>query len=238
MEKHERLETGEGTLDVVYHIPENPRAWVVSLHGLESDKNGNKPILLAERLLPRGIGVVRFDFRGCGASSGEFSQTNVGTRLEDTRAVVHALAGKAGGKTLGLFGSSMGGYVALFAATDPEIAPSVRATVALASPAQLNDLVEASGSELAHLRGFVDEHLAGRYLQVPTDICNVLILHGEADETVPVAHSEDIWNRLSEPKERFLFPACDHRFSDTRDLHRAMDEAATWFCRYLLPAED
>lgn len=233
-ERHLRIPVGDDELDTVYHIPDAPaRGWVVSLHGLESNKDGSKPIELARRLLAKGIGVVRFDFRGCGQSTGKFQDTNVQTRLDDARAVIHALEREPGGKNLGLFGSSMGGYVALFLSADHRLADRVHATVALAAPSNLDDLISASPDAVTGLRAFIKEYREGLFKQVPAGQKAVLLLHGDADETVPVGHSEDVWHGLQEPRERRIFNGCDHRFSNPADLETAMNEAASWFERYL-----
>ena len=223
---------GGDVLSAVFHEPAHPRAWVVTLHGMESNKEGSKPIELAKRLLPDGIGVVRFDFRGCGESSGEFAATNVATRLADARAVIGALAKRPGGSNLGLFGSSMGGYVALFLAVDPQVGDRVKATVGLASPANVDDLVPLA-LQMPSLQGFATEYQTGGFRNVPTGQSHVLLLHGDADETVPVAHAETIWQGLREPRNKIIFSGCDHRFSNPADLAAAMNEAASWFRRYL-----
>lgn len=199
---------------------------------MESNKDGSKPIELAKRVMPHGIGVVRFDFRGCGESTGAFGETNVQTRIDDARAVIEDLTDRSGGKRLGLFGSSMGGYIALFLAVDPVVATYVKATVGLASPANLDDLVPAA-AEMPSLQGFASEYQAGGFRNVPQGQSHVLLLHGDADETVPVAHAETIWQGLREPRNKLIFPGCDHRFSNPADLAAAMDEAAGWYLRFL-----
>jgi alpha-beta hydrolase superfamily lysophospholipase len=233
-EQHLRIPVGNDQLDAVYHRPDSEiRGWVVSFHGLESNKEGSKPIELANRLLPHGIGVVRFDFRGCGQSTGRFADTNVQTRLDDARAVISALAKEPGGGNLGLFGSSMGGFVGLFLGADPGLADRVRANVALAAPSNLDDLVTASPDTVAGLKAFIEEYQAGKFRRIPPGQSNVLLLHGDADEVVPVAHCDDVWQGLAEPRERRIFSACDHRFSNPTDLSAAMDEAAAWILRFL-----
>lgn len=225
-----RLPLADTELDVVFHTPSQPRAWVVCLHGLESDKDGRKYFMLADRITPHGIGVVRFDFRGCGKSGGRFEETNVGTRVADARAVLEATHKQAGGKRLGLFGSSMGGFVALFLSTDP----GVEATVTLAAPANLDDLVDGDQQQASHLAAFVAEHRAGEYRKLPPAIPNLLLMHGSNDEVVPPAHARIIGQHQVDPAGYRMFPGGDHRFSDPDQLDEAMQDAVDWFTARLL----
>ena len=225
-----RLPLAGTELDVVFHTPHHPRAWVVCLHGLESDKDGRKYFMLADRLLPHGIGVVRFDFRGCGQSGGSFEDTNVGTRLEDARAVMEATRKQAGGSRLGLFGSSMGGFVGLFLTSEPGVA----ATVTLAAPANLDDLVERHQDQVDNLRAFAEEHRAGHYRKLPPTVPNLFLMHGSNDDVVPPAHARIIARHQVEPAGFRMFAGGDHRFSDPQHLDDAMQEAVDWFTGRLL----
>lgn len=234
MEERRTLRIDGVDLAAVFHVPAHPVAWVVCLHGLESNKDGGKPLALAARLVPKNIGVVRFDFRGCGESGGEFLHTNIATRIADTRAVLKALEERPGGRRVGLFGSSMGGYVALFMAVDPAYGNRIEATVALASPANLDDLSSAPDG-IDRMHAFAEEYRGGGYRAVPVGQRNVLLLHGAADEVVPVSHAEAIWQGLAEPRAKHIFDTADHRFSNTVDLDAGMNEAADWFLRCFEP---
>ena len=73
-----------GTVAMVLHLPGTaPGPCVVTCHGLTASKDSDKYLLLADELDKAGISVARFDFRGCGESSGVEDETTVATRLED-----------------------------------------------------------------------------------------------------------------------------------------------------------
>ena len=228
-----RIPSGNGELDVALHRPAAPKAWVVTLHGLESNKEGSKYFALAERLDPLGIGVVRFDFRGCGVSTGDFAGTNVATRVDDALAVLNRASTWPGGHRLGLFGSSMGGYVGFFVAAHARWRNRLGAFVSLASPENLDDLMGPALQHMAPMHAFVEEYRTGGYRAVPAGVANVLLLHGERDDVVPVAHAQRIWDGLSEPRKMRIFPGGDHRFSSLGDLGVALDESTAWFRRLL-----
>jgi pimeloyl-ACP methyl ester carboxylesterase len=88
---------------------------LVYLHGLGSDRGGEKARFLEARALERGFGFARFDFRGHGESSGRFEGTTFSRHLEDVAAVLGHLRSGAAGRAPGrvvLVGASFGAVVA------------------------------------------------------------------------------------------------------------------------------
>ncbi len=74
--------------------------------------------------------ALRFDFRYVGESSGKFADITYSGEVEDLQAAYELIQNRQPGKTA-IFGSSMGGTVALlFAAEEPKVA----AVVTLAAP--------------------------------------------------------------------------------------------------------
>jgi pimeloyl-ACP methyl ester carboxylesterase len=85
------------------------------LHGLGSDRRGEKALFLEQFLVSRGFGFTRFDFRGHGDSSGRFEELTISRHLEDVRAVVSHLASGAAGtppRRFVLIGASLGALIA------------------------------------------------------------------------------------------------------------------------------
>jgi len=54
-------------------------------HGMESAKNSEKLIFLAQSLAERGVLALRFDFRYVGESSGKFAEITYSGEVEDSR---------------------------------------------------------------------------------------------------------------------------------------------------------
>ena len=118
-ERHAVAVSG-GTVALALHLPAGagPFACVLACHGLGASKESDKYLLLGEELPRAGLALARFDFRGCGESTGIESDTTVGTRIEDALAVLDRLAKHSRlDARVGLLGSSMGGFVALHVAT-------------------------------------------------------------------------------------------------------------------------
>lgn len=85
---------------------------IVFLGGFASDMTGTKATFLHEKCVEAGLGFLRFDYRGHGASSGRFEEGCIGDWLDDALTVLDRLTQ---GPQI-LVGSSMGGWIALLMA--------------------------------------------------------------------------------------------------------------------------
>lgn len=102
-----------GKLEVVVHIPDvAPRAIAVIAHPLPTvgGTMENKIVTtLAKTFTELGFAALRFNFRGVGASSGEFDNGN--GEVDDALTVTRYALSKYGDLPLILSGFSFGGYV-------------------------------------------------------------------------------------------------------------------------------
>jgi pimeloyl-ACP methyl ester carboxylesterase len=159
---------------------------VVVLHGAGSCKENHFDFARACRAA--GLAALVFDARGHGASEGPMD----GRAVADVAAMTACLRAEAGVETVGLRGSSMGGYLAIVAA-----APSGAAAVVAICPASSAGLREglragrfdfdADVRALEAALGAHDEMAAAAMLEAP-----LLVLHAQGDEVVPVEHSRAI----------------------------------------------
>lgn len=208
-----------------------------------STKNGTKHRLLADELEKRGVACLRFDFAGCGESEGRLFDMTYTREMEDVDAAIEFLAAR-GVLALGLFGSSMGGAVALLAAARDE---RVVAIVTLAAVAHPELLAERHLEEVASwdARGYIetlegpigrglyddakghDVIAAVRVLRAP-----LLVLHGEEDEVVPVDDAHDIATAARNVCLEVVSGA-DHRFTNAVHLRPAMVQAADFLAGHL-----
>jgi dipeptidyl aminopeptidase/acylaminoacyl peptidase len=227
-----RLPIPGGALALVLHLPERtPAPCVVACHGLNSSKDGEKLLRLGEELPRAGLAVARFDFRGCGESSGVEEETTIASRLEDVETVLAFLAAQPelDGR-LGLLGSSLGGFVALHAAASRPGTP----VVTWNAPASLTELANDDLPEGRRLGvPFALEYATGRYALAPPALSHHLIVHGEADEVVGLEHGMALHEQAAEPVELVLIPGGDHRLSDPAHRERAVAAAIEWFLTWL-----
>jgi pimeloyl-ACP methyl ester carboxylesterase len=212
---------------------------IVFLHGLMSDRGGDKALRVEAFCRTRGLASLRFDYFGHGESSGTFTDGTIGRWAEDAVAVIDQLT--EGPQVL--VGSSLGGWIMLLAARHrPD---RIAALVGLASAADFTeDIMPAvfSSEQLAAMErdGRVDipsdygeepytftQHLLdeGRdhlLLRGPIPIqAPVRLIHGMRDPDVPWETSMRIREHLeSDDVEVILVKNGDHRLSEPRDLER------------------
>lgn len=74
---------------------------------------------LAGRLCGAGFPVLRFDYYGCGDSSGKAEEGSIGEWREDTLTAVSQVRQRSGASQVCLLGLRIGGTVAMMAATEP-----------------------------------------------------------------------------------------------------------------------
>ncbi|WP_428493311.1 alpha/beta hydrolase [Rhodopila sp.] len=229
------LDRGNGTkLAWAHHPGREPT--VVFLPGFRSDMTGDKATALAAFCADRGHAMLRFDYSGHGASSGDFLAGTIGAWSADALAVIDALTT---GQLI-LVGSSMGGWIALLAAiARPD---RVAALVGIAAAPDFTQRLmwdAMTPAEQATLRRDGVLYVPSQYGD-PTPITHALIqdganhlllsrripircplrlLHGQADPDVPwdlalqiaeQAESQDV--RVSLVKDG------DHRLSRPADL--------------------
>jgi alpha-beta hydrolase superfamily lysophospholipase len=227
------LSSGGFFLKGYLHLPPvNHPPFVIGCHGLFSDKNSPKQVELAKHCNDLNMAYFRFDHRGCGESKAPFETvTSLDARCTDLKAAAKMLKTREDlGDSMGLFGSSMGGTVCLSMAGRLQAA----SVISWAAPIRSADLLQkhagtSDGSDVPFKKN-------------PFDICNqladlqnVLIFHGDADETVPLSHAAEIYERVAEPKKLVVFPQSDHRMSNRVDQQSFLREASLWFQTFLKP---
>ncbi len=218
------IEAGGTLLSAVAHLPAVvPAPVVVCSHGLLSTKESQKFISVCNALASEGFCSLRFDFSGCGQSGRRSGAGLIDARRRDLASVMaFALKQPYSDGRLGLFGSSLGGFLSLLAANErPEM---VFATVSWSAPFDV-------GSK--HARKV--EEIFPEGLGSPADLTGldragrVLLLHGQSDEIVPWTESVQIYNRLKDPSRLFLLRNADHRIREPSWRTLAIRETMIWF---------
>jgi uncharacterized protein len=199
----EELGARDGLAYALFVPDEQPLGGVVILHGAGSCKENHFDF--ARALRAAGMAAVAFDQRGHGASDGALD----GRAVADVATMASALPP---GAPLGLRGSSMGGYLALVAAAQLDAA----AVVAIC-PASTDHLARGLADErfdfradADRLQAFLAEHPLDAV--VPDLAAELLLLHAEGDEQVPVQHSRDLAALADARRSRYVeVPGGDHR---------------------------
>jgi pimeloyl-ACP methyl ester carboxylesterase len=214
------------------------RDLVVIAHGVTSHRGRPWALDLAAALNAAEIAVVQFSFSGNGDSEGRFEDATPTKEAEDLGSVLDAFAGFR----VACVGHSMGGAVsALRASRDPRI----RVLVSLAG--------------MVHVHGFMQRHFGHLRLGDPmlgkpgcpwnrnleddarrigslTAVARSihipwLLVHGTADELVPLQDSLDARAAAKGHPELVTLEAADHRFSGAHDA--LLQAVVPWIGRQL-----
>jgi alpha/beta superfamily hydrolase len=144
-----------------------------------------KVVYQAAKAMSRiGCAVLRFNFRGAGASAGEFS--NGPGEMDDFRTALDYMAERYPGRPLWTAGMSFGSWIALTIGADDA---RVSTLVGIALPVDRYDFDAVARS--AKPKFFI---------------------HGERDELCPLKVVREFYARCAEPKELVVIDAADHLF--------------------------
>ena len=167
--------------------PDGLRAAVVFAHPLTSQGGTmhTKVVYQAAKALSRiGCAVLRFNFRGAGASAGTFD--NGPGETNDFRAALDFMHAEYPAAPMWAAGMSFGAWVALtVGAADPRVST----LIGIAPPISRYDF------------GAVERSTKPKFF-----------IHGERDELSPLKDMREFYARAAEPKELVVVDGADHLF--------------------------
>ena len=180
--------------------PGGVRAAVVFGHP-HTDYGGTmhtKVVYQSAKALSRiGCAVLRFNFRGAGASAGTF--TNGPGEMDDFRAALDFMHAEYPVTTMWAAGMSFGAWVALSVGVDD---PRVSTLIGIAPPISRYDF------------GAIERSTKPQFF-----------IHGEFDELVPLKAMREFYARAAEPKELIVIDAADHLFDGrAHDVADALED--------------
>jgi alpha/beta superfamily hydrolase len=220
---------------VIHHPHHESRGCIITSHGLLSNKDSDKFIALGDRFAEEGFTVLRFDFSGCGESEGNIAATTATGRKEDLLAALAFMQSHVSGNSqaIGLLGSSMGGFVSLLVASCRK---DIQAVAVWATPFSFEELREGitlSSGGIIKERFFDDvRHYCAAEL-VP-GVRNLLIIHGDCDETVPLHHAHRIYEKAREPRQLEIIAGADHSITGPEHREKAIALSLGWFKKYFV----
>jgi uncharacterized protein len=231
MQKKIQFKSDEFLIFGVLHLPDikHPPT-VIGSHGLLSSGDSPKQIALAQSCNENGIAYFRFDHRGCGKSSGDFSSaTTFDGRCRDLiHAVQFILDCPETGSQMALFGSSYGGAVSF--AVFPFF--QTKAIVTVAAPVRLDSIQPPyinNPAEKTRLNSLSRKMLSFDVSDRLSDVSNILIFHGDADTVVPFSNALEIYDKSKSPKKLIRQAMGDHPMSNTCHQKEFTRLAVEWF---------
>ncbi|MGB9635078.1 MAG: alpha/beta hydrolase [Candidatus Micrarchaeia archaeon] len=236
------LESNNRKVVADYYHNGNNRSAMVLLHGFLSSKESMSGI--ADELLKSGFDSIAIDYNGHGDSEGDFSEFTISRAIDDCRSA-HVFLSSNGYEKIGILGFSIGGYVALNYTKKHSGVDTLVLCAPLSSFSQI--FGNADLPEWKKTNMFNSEHL-GLSIRLNYDFYEdgmsydgydtytsinvpVLILHGVADDVVPILHSEMLLKSL---KNAYLFRLnSNHSIFSNKSYNEAIDAILKWLRTYL-----
>lgn len=191
-----------------------PLGTILFLHG--NAENMSTHVNSVLWLAYSGYRVFLFDYRGYGKSEGKATMDGVHA---DALAAIDALFGmdEVDRDRVAVLGQSLGGAVAVYAVANSPHKARIRALVIESAFSGYREIAREKVAEVSLLKPFrcplarlvTDRYSPrlwiGRVAPVP-----LLVIHGDADRVVPVAHGERLFALAGEPKELWIVPGAGH----------------------------
>ena len=195
---------------------------------------------LEERLNQKAFSTFRFDFFGHGESAGEFENITISEAKDDVLNAIRFVK-DSGYERIGLMGSSFGGFASILAAgqSDDLFVLALKSPVSdylglLITRDHDIDIktwrqkgfifVEASDGKKVRLNYsfFADAERMQGYALAGNIKAPTLIVHGDQDETVPLAQSQKATDFI--PNCRLeVIEGADHTYSDPPHFEKMLD---------------
>lgn len=226
-------------IDYRFHGDASDKSKIVIIgHGVTGNLDRPWAEGLANALADAGFPAVRFSFAGNGDSEGDFRACTVSKEVNDLGAVIDA-AKEAGYEEIIYAGHSMGGAVGVLRASSDD---RINRLISLAGMVHTAKFAEVEFGEETPDEGcmwededcplsstFVDDMNAiGTVVGKASDIhVPWLLIHGDADDVVPIEESREIFAQANEPKKFVELPGVGHVFAD-EGLAPMIDSVVSW----------
>ncbi|NBD26825.1 alpha/beta hydrolase family protein [Paenibacillus glycinis] len=223
---------------------------VIICHGFIGNRMGTDRLFVeaAEQLTRSGHLVLRFDYGGCGESTGDYGSGGLDELIAQTRTVIDYASGLdlVDSERLVLLGHSLGGAVAvLTAARDARVkslvlwAPvahpymDIRNIVGMKAIEEIDTVGKTDYMHYLFTKRFTDS-LA--QFQPLTELGgyggDVLIVHGTADTVIPVdycfLYQKMFWLRKEGNCDKEVILQGDHTFSSKASRDELFDVSLRW----------
>jgi fermentation-respiration switch protein FrsA (DUF1100 family) len=225
-----------------FHRPATRRV-IVGCHGYRGSKS--ELIGIATLLWRAGFNVLLFDYHGHGADIG--APVTLGYReVQDFFGALDYVERRVPGAAVGVIGFSMGASIAIIGSARR---PDVRCVVADSPFTSHHDVVLHNIQRVTHVSGHLIARVADAFIfrragYRARDVAPVrevaaiaprplLVIHGTADTTIPVAQAYAVYEAAREPKELWLGEGAGHCGTYFLDRPGYSERVTTFFARYL-----
>ncbi|OAS16267.1 alpha/beta hydrolase family protein [Paenibacillus oryzisoli] len=223
---------------------------IIICHGFIGSRIGVDRLFVkaARSFSEQGYFVLRFDYGGCGESTGDYGAGGLDVLIEQTRRVIDygVSIDCVDLSRVILLGHSLGGAAAVLTAAKDHRVKTLVLWSAVAHPH--NDIMRIVGKneyEKLPLGGTIDHHgykLTSRFFdslsqhqpfeQLRKFTGDVFVLHGTADETIPVDYAplyqKMFWLRKEGQCDLELVFQANHTYSTTPSTTELLEKTGDW----------
>ncbi|WEL19717.1 alpha/beta hydrolase [Candidatus Nanohalococcus occultus] len=226
-----RFENGYGLTLAGDYWKAKSRKGIVMAHGFSQDrKYRGRFETLAEKFNEAGFNVLTFDFSGCGES--ERTAITAEKQVQDLEAAIEYMKSR-GAENIGLFGHSLGGYIALRNHNEVD-ALVLTAPVTYGIDLPPNRIWELSINLFGKLPSWSYLKRSKKLMWIGADIvkemravnqkkllseikCSVLIIQGDEDPVISMEKSKDAVNIL-ESADLEVVEGLNHDYGEHIDV--------------------
>jgi dipeptidyl aminopeptidase/acylaminoacyl peptidase len=197
---------------------------VLRPHGYRSNKDRTSSTALAEEFSGDKIVFFRFDMHGHGESEGNPAVTDARQCVDDVMRAIGYLRTLAvvDPRKIAITGSSLGGLATTLAAAWDDVACAV--------PVCPVSSYEPFSSRAIDFHALPKDNV---YAEAEKIKCQVLVVHGDKDDIVPIGQSKELVKHLKKGKLHVVKGA-DHQFSDEKHFREMIKTVADFIRKVLL----
>ena len=218
------------------------KLYIIFLPGFMSDIEGKKPQVFKKYAIKKKLGFLAVEYHGHGKSSGKFTEGNISKWTNDARLSIKKIVKK---NNFILIGSSMGAWISLNLFRD--FKKQIKGLVGIgAAPEFVNRImwkkfnkkikqeilkkgicnVKHGGYEYPITLQFIKDGLKNKILSKKNSMnTNVIMIHGEKDEVVPVSFSRKVLSLFPNAQKKLvIIRNGDHSLSTQVPLKKIVKE--------------
>ena len=223
-------------IDLSFHPGVHRDTLVILGHGVTGNKDRPLLVALAEGLAGRGWPCMRISFSGNGSSEGRFEDATITKEVDDLKAILDAVPDYV---RVAYVGHSMGSAVGVLAAASDL---RIRLLVSLAGMTHTADFVEREFGNLTPGKDCMwdepDHPISENFVADLKSIGDILstaatvtqpwlLIHGSADEVVPVQDGRAAYAAAVCRKQWLEIDGAGHSFDET-SYPRIVDAVDAW----------
>ena len=218
------------------------KLYIIFLPGFMSDIEGKKPQAFKNYAVKNKLGFLAVEYYGHGKSSGKFTEGNISKWTDDARVAIKKIVKK---NSFIFIGSSMGAWISLNLFKD--FRKQIKGLIGIgAAPEFVNRImwkkfnkkikqeilkkgicnVKHGGYEYPITLQFIKDGLKNKILSKKNSMTtNIIMIHGENDEVVPISFSRKILSLFPNAQKKLtIVKNGDHSLSNQVSLKKIIKE--------------